>query len=97
MAMFGTMRSSYTAARIADRPKRTRRPLLLIAAQGIGRAAGHVTVSWAALRTLLLTLTALTLIDVAAWQWHTWTGLVVTGLSLLVVEALTGPPSGGDG
>jgi hypothetical protein len=93
MAFLGTMRSSYTAERTADRPKRTRRPLLVLAASAIGRAAGRVTPSWAALRTLILTLAAFALIDTAAWQWHRWAGLVVTGLSLLIIEALTG----GDG
>jgi len=97
MAFIGTLRTSYTAERTADRPKRTRRPLLVLAAQALGRAAGRINPSWAALRTLVLTLSAFGLIDTAAFHFGRWVGLAVTGVSLLVIEALTGPPSGGDG
>lgn len=94
MAFSGTVRSSYAAERAAGRLKRRRRSLLTLAASALGAAAGRLFPSWAALRTLVLTLAAFGLIDTAAWQWHTWAGLVVTGLSLLVLEWLT---SGGDG
>jgi len=97
MAFIGTLRTSYTAERTADRPKRTRRPLLVLAAQALGRAAARISPSWAALRTLVLTLTAFALIDTASFHFGRWIGLAITGVSLLIIEALTGPPSGGDG
>jgi len=90
MAFIGTLRTSYTAERAADRPKRTRRPLLVLAAQALGRAAGRLSIGWAALRTLALTLAGFALIDYAAWQWHHIVGYLVAGLSLLALEALTG-------
>jgi hypothetical protein len=93
MAFLGTMRSSYRVERAVRATKPPRTPLTVRAARLIGGAAARVSPSWAALRTLLLTVTAFTLIDVAAWQWHTWSGLVVTALSLLAFEALTGSDS----
>jgi hypothetical protein len=89
MAFLGTMRTSYTAERAADRPKRTRRPLLVLAATALGRAGARLHISWAALRTLVLTLAAFALIDTAAFHFGRWVGLAVTGVSLLALEALT--------
>ena len=92
MAFLGTVRTSYRIGRAADRPKRTRRPLLVLAAQALGTAAARLP-SWAALRTLLLTVTAFVFIDVAAFHFGQWVGYAAIGVSLLIVEALTG----GDG
>ncbi len=93
MAFLGTVRSSYRMRRAIDAVAPPRTPLTVRAARLIGSLAARVTPSWAALRTLLLTVTAFALIDVAAWQWHTWSGLVVTALSLLAFEALSGSDS----
>jgi len=90
MAFLGTMRTSYTAERTADRSKRRRRPLLVLAAQALGTIGARLFPSWAALRTLVLTLAAFGLIDYAAFHFGQWVGFAVTGVSLLVVEALTG-------
>jgi hypothetical protein len=41
-------------------------------------------------RTAALTTAGLGCIDAAAWHWTTWAGLVTTGVSLLILEALGG-------
>jgi hypothetical protein len=68
----------------AARPPRT--PLVVKAA----RAAGRVLPTWRRVRTATLQVTAFGLIDWAAFEWHLIPGLVATGVSLLVLEALGG-------
>lgn len=93
MAFLGTLTSSYRAER-TSRPRRTRRPLLTLAAQALGRAAARVAPRLVALRTALLSLAGFGLVDVGVWQWNHIIGLVAAGASLLVLEALSGRDGG---
>lgn len=46
--------------------------------------------SWAALRTLLLSVAGFGMLTAAAWTLHLAAGLAVGGISLLILESLSG-------
>ncbi|MGW6502954.1 hypothetical protein [Nonomuraea angiospora] len=81
-----TFRQAFRTERqaAASRPPRT--PLTIRAARFLARRMPR----WAALRTLLLSLAGFGMLTAAAWQLHTAAGLAVGGISLLVLEALSG-------
>lgn len=72
-----------TAARA---PRRPRIPLTVRAARFLARRLP----AWAAIRTLLLSLAGFGMLTAAAWQLHTAAGLAVGGVSLLILESLSG-------
>jgi len=54
------------------------------------RLLARVLPRWAALRTLVLSLAGFGLLTWAAWELHHIAGLAVGGVSLLILEALSG-------
>lgn len=85
-----TLREGWTTGRAqrvrerASRPPRT--PLLTV----LGRAAGRLLPSWRTIRTATLSLAGFGCLTAAAWTVHLAAGLAVAGVSLLLVEWLTG-------
>lgn len=79
---------AYTAGRAEKlaQPKRRRDPLLHKAGRFLGRHAP----AWSKVRTTVLTLSGFGCLDYAAYRWDLIAGLIATGVSLLVVEALSG-------
>jgi hypothetical protein len=66
------------------RPPRT--PLLLLFAAWCGRRLP----AWSKVRTTVMQVTAFGFLDYAAFQHSTITGCVAVGVSLLILEALSG-------
>lgn len=95
MATISTLTSAYRHERATATPKPPRTPYTIRAARSIGTFAARHLPAWAALRTLILTLAAFGFIDTAAFHFGRWVGFAAIGVSLLVVEALTGPSGGG--
>ncbi|MEU8362332.1 hypothetical protein AB0C27_40570 [Nonomuraea sp. NPDC048882] len=75
---------NYAAAKAKTRPPRTS---LVIRA---GRAAAKLLPRWQTIRTLTLSVAGFGLITAAAWTLHLAAGLAVGGISLLILESLTG-------
>lgn len=94
MATISTLRAAYRDERATTSLKPARTPLTIRAARMVGAFAARHLPAWAALRTLFLALTGFGLIDYAAFHFGVWVGCAVSGVSLLIVEALTGPPGG---
>lgn len=67
-----------------------RTPILVHLGRLLGRAAGSLP-DWSAVRTLLLSLAAFTMLTVAAWGIDWRLGLVVAAVCVLVLEMLIGP------
>lgn len=83
MDAFHTERKT-AIANAKPRPPRT--PLLVRAV----RLAAKVLPRWATIRTAALSVTGFGLLTAAAWTLHLTAGLAVAGVSLLILEALTG-------
>lgn len=76
---------AYKAAR-ANRPPRQQRPPILAT---LGRLLGRLLPTWAAVRTLVLSLAGFGLLVTAAFTLHVAAGLAASGVCLLVLEYLT--------
>lgn len=70
----------------ASHPRPPRVPLTIRAA----RAAARFMPRWSAIRTAVLSVAGFALLTAAAWTIHLAAGLAVGGISLLVLEALSG-------
>lgn len=82
-----TFTSAYQQAQAErTRTRKPRTPLTVTAARFLGR---HLP-TWSNIRTTVYAIAGFGLIDAAAWQYETWSGLLVTGISVLIVEALSG-------
>ena len=83
-----TFRAAYAHQRAArqtqQRPRRT--PLLVHA----GRLIARVAPTWQGLRRFTLSVSGFGCLSYAAWQVSTALGMVAVGVSLLILEALTG-------
>ncbi|MET8864660.1 hypothetical protein ABZW11_17120 [Nonomuraea sp. NPDC004580] len=79
-------RAERTNARAARAARAPRVPYTVRAALWLARRLP----SWAAIRTLLLSVAGFGLLTAAAWTLHMAAGLAVGGISLLVLEALSG-------
>ncbi len=81
-------RQAFRAARAAQAvtPRPPRTPLTVRAARWLARRLP----AWHAVRTLLLSVAGFALITAAAWTLHVAAGLAVGGISLLILEALSG-------
>lgn len=86
MATWTAFSQAFKAERSTAIPRPPRTPLTIRAA----RALARVLPRWAAVRTATLSTTGFGLITAAAWQVHTVAGLAVAGVSLLILEALSG-------
>jgi hypothetical protein len=73
-------------ANTARAPRTPRIPLTVRAARWLARRLP----AWAALRTLLLSVAGFGMLTAAAWTLHMAAGLAVGGISLLILEALSG-------
>lgn len=73
-------------AAAARTPRAPRIPLTVRAARWLARRLP----TWAALRTLLLSLAGFGMLTAAAWTLHVAAGLAVGGVSLLILESLSG-------
>lgn len=73
-------------AAVKSTPRRPRTPLTVRAARVLARRLP----SWAALRTLLLSIGGFGMLTAAAWTLHVAAGLAAAGVSLLILEALSG-------
>lgn len=76
----------FRERRAATQTRRPRTPILLRA----GRLAARVLPTWAGFRAFVLHLAGLGCLTAAAWIYALWAGLVAAGISLLILEALTG-------
>lgn len=83
-----TARQAFHAERQAraGTPRPPRTPLTVRAA----RLAARVLPRWSTIRTATLSASGFGLLTAAAWQVHTVAGLAAAGISLLVLEALSG-------
>lgn len=81
-----TFLQAYRAERRTAAPRPPRTPLLVRA----GRLIARLLPRWATIRTATLSVTGFGLITAAAWTLHTTAGLAAGGISLLVLEALSG-------
>ena len=88
MAMPGTFISAFRAQRAAAVPKRPRTPLLT----HLGRFAARALPTWAGLRTFTLSAAGFGALTAAAWTLALPAGLATLGVSLLLLEYLTGRP-----
>lgn len=77
---------AYRAERATARPPKNRTPLLV----HLGRAAGRLLPTWDAVRRFTLSAGGLGAACTGAFQWSAPAGWVAVGLSLLVLEFLTG-------
>lgn len=88
MAMPHTFISAFRAQRAVANPKRNRTPLLA----HLGRLAARALPSWQGLRTFTLSLAGFGALTAAAWTIALPAGLAAAGVSLLLLEYLTGRP-----
>ena len=86
-----TIGATWTQARAARRTRPERVSLLRIMVTWLAR----VLPSWQRVRTTVLQLAGFGFLDYAAWRWSLLAGYVAIGLSLFVLEALTGEPKRG--
>ena len=84
--MLSALTSAYRTQRATAVPKPHRTPILT----RIGRGLARITPTWATLRTLTLSTAGLGCLTAAAWTVHIAAGLAAAGVSLLLVEWLTG-------
>jgi len=80
-----TALDAWTTGRQTRSQRRARRPVLVV----LLTLAGRYLPQWATVRRTLTYVTAFVLIDLSAWQFATWSGLLVTGLSLLALDFLS--------
>lgn len=84
--------TTFTEAFLTERavaartPRAPRTPLTVRAARLLARRLP----AWTAIRTLLLSVAGFGLLTAAAWTLHIAAGLAVGGISLLILEALSG-------
>jgi hypothetical protein len=81
-----TLSEVFRTERAARTPRTPRIPLTVRAARWLARRLP----AWHAIRTLLLSVAGFGCITAAAWTLHFAAGLAVAGVSLLVLEALSG-------
>lgn len=83
-----TFMDAFTTERqaAATKPRPPRTPLTIRAA----RAAARLLPRWATIRTATLSAGGFGLLTTAAWHLHTVAGLATAGVSLLILEALSG-------
>mgnify|MGYP000683231453 CR=1 FL=1 len=85
MTTFWDTFTSERATRAA-RPKPPRTPYTVRAARWLARRLPR----WAAVRTAILSISGFGLLTTAAWTVHIAAGLAAAGISLLILEALSG-------
>lgn len=83
-----TMTQAFVMAKAqrASEPRKERTPLLA----KVGRFAGRHTPRWERLRTTVLQVSALGLIDYGLFEIHSVAGFIGTGVSLLVLDTFSG-------
>lgn len=80
-----SMTEAFTAGRAERRPRHREAVLPRVA-----KWAGRRLPRWQAVKSFILQAAGLTCLDVAAFRWTLIAGLVVTGVSLFVLEWLAG-------
>lgn len=83
-----SMTEAFTAGR-AERRVRRREAVIPRVAKFLGRRLP----TWRAAKSFVLQVSGLACVDLAAFQWTLTAGLVVTGVSLFVLEWLVGGDS----
>lgn len=86
MASWTAATTAYRQARAERAARRPRVPLTVRAARWAGRRLPAV----AAVRTFVLSVAGFGLLTLAAWELHHAAGLAAGGVSLLILEALSG-------
>lgn len=81
-----TFRQAFRSERQIAAPRPPRTSLTVRAARRLAR----VLPRWSTIRTATLSVGGFGLITAAAWHLHTVAGLAVAGVSLLILEALSG-------
>lgn len=84
MSIRQAFRIERLARETAPRPPRT--PLTVRAARTVARLLPR----WSTIRTAVLSVAGFGLLTAAAWYLHIAAGLAVGGVSLLILEALSG-------
>lgn len=86
MASWSALSSAFRTERAAATPRPPRAPFTVRAARWTAR---HLP-RWQTIRTATLSGGGFGLLTAAAWHLHTAAGLTAAGVSLLILEALTG-------
>lgn len=81
-----TFWSAFRSERQAATARPPRTPLTVRAARRLAR----ILPRWSTIRTATLSISGFGLITAAAWHLHTVAGLATAGVSLLILEALSG-------
>jgi hypothetical protein len=81
-----SFRQAFTSERQAAAARPLRTPLTIRAARRLAR----ILPRWSTIRTATLSVSGFGLITAAAWHLHTVAGLATAGVSLLILEALSG-------
>ena len=81
-----TIGATWSAARSA----RAARPARVSLLMGIVAWCARVSPSWPKVRTTVMQLAAFAFLDYAAWRWSVIAGCVAIGVSLFILEALSG-------
>ncbi|MFB4273043.1 hypothetical protein [Nonomuraea sp. GTA35] len=81
-----TFRTAFRNERQAAAARPPRTPLTVRAARRLAR----ILPRWSTIRTAVLSVSGFGLITAAAWHLHTVAGLATAGVSLLILEALSG-------
>jgi hypothetical protein len=86
MATLDAITSAYRTERAVRRPRTPRTPLLVRAA----RTAARLLPTWRKVRTTALSLAGFGCLTAAAWTLALPLGLAAAGVSVLLIEYLTG-------
>jgi hypothetical protein len=86
MAALGTLRDAYRSERAVTIPKTPRTPVLIM----IGTAAARLAGRWSQVRTAMLSIPGFGLISYGGYQAYHPAGYAIAGLSLLVLEWMSG-------
>jgi hypothetical protein len=81
-----TVMEAWATGRQTRSQRRARKPLLAM----LFTLAGRYLPRWVTVRRFATYATAFGLIDAAAWQFTTWSGLLVAGLSVLALDYMSG-------
>lgn len=81
-----SFRQAFRDERQAATARSPRTPLTIRAARRLARMLPR----WSTVRTAALSISGFGLITAAAWHLHTVAGLATAGVSLLILEALSG-------
>jgi hypothetical protein len=90
MAMMAALQAAYRDQRATRRPRTPRTPVTVRLARAVGHLAGRALPRLAALRRTVFVTAGFGTLDYAAWQVSHIAGCAAIGVSLLLLDWLTG-------